>query len=78
MQNYAPGPALVPGVWFELEIVVHGDDYTVFLTNTDSGQRTCTTTFQNSDAERGRAPGFVGLQAYPGNSVAWRHIRIKP
>jgi hypothetical protein len=29
------------------------------------------------DGERGLAPGFIGVQAYPGNPVAWRHIRIK-
>jgi choline dehydrogenase-like flavoprotein len=78
VQNYAPGPALVPNVWFEYEIVVHGDDYTVFLTNTQTGERLQTTSFHNTDAERGRAPGFVGVQSYAGNTVAWRHIRIRP
>jgi hypothetical protein len=29
------------------------------------------------DGERGRAPGFIGVQAYSGNTVAWRHIRIR-
>ena len=76
-QTYTPGPALVPGVWFEYEIVVQGDDYTVFLTNTESGERKQTTAFKNTDTERGRTPGFVGVQAYSGNTVAWRHIRIK-
>jgi hypothetical protein len=77
VQNYTPGPPLVPGVWFEYEIVVQGDDYTVFLTNTQSGVRQQTTSFHNTDGERGRAPGFIGVQAYSGNIVAWRHIRIK-
>lgn len=77
MQNYTPGPALVPGVWFEYEIVVQGDNYTVFLTNTKTGERKQTTAFQNPDAERGRSPGFIGVQAYSGDTVAWRHIRIK-
>ena len=77
MQTYAPGPPLIPGVWFEFEIVVRGDDYTVFLTNTLSGERRQTTTFRNTDGDRGRAPGFIGVQVYPGNAVAWRHIRIK-
>jgi hypothetical protein len=76
-QSYVPGPALVPGVWFEYEIVVSGDDYTVFLTNTATGVRQQTTAFKNTDGERGRAPGFIGVQAYPGHTVAWRHIRIK-
>jgi len=78
VQNYTPGPALVPGVWFEYEIVMQADDYAVFLTNVQSGERVRTTTFHNTDGERGRAPGFIGVQAYAGNTVAWRHIRIKP
>ncbi len=77
VQTYNPGPALVPGVWFEYEIVVQGDDYTVFLTNLQSAQRTQTTSFHNTDTDRGRAPGCIGIQAYPGSTVAWRHIRIK-
>ena len=77
MQTYTPGTALIPGVWFEYEIVVQGDDYTVFLTNTETGLRQQTTSFHNTDAERGRVPGFVGVQPYSGNVVAWRHIRIK-
>jgi hypothetical protein len=77
LQNYTPGPPLVPGVWFEYEIIVQGDNYTVFLTNTQTGERKQTTSFQNTDVERGRAPGFIGVQAYSGNTVAWRHIRIK-
>ena len=78
VQQYTPGPALVPGVWFEYEITVQGDDYTVFLTNVQTGERTRTTTFHNTDGDRGRTPGFIGVQAYANNTVAWRHIRIKP
>jgi hypothetical protein len=78
VQNYTPGPSLIPGIWFEYEIVVQGNDYTVFLTNTQTGERKQTTSFHNTDAERGRSPGFIGMQAYSGNTVAWRHIRIKP
>ena len=77
VQNYTPAPALIPGVWFEYEIVVQGDDYSVFLTNTQTGDRRQTTSFHNTDGERGRAPGFIGVQAYSGNTVAWRHIRVK-
>ena len=76
-QAYTPGPALQPGVWFEYEIVVQGADYTVFLTNLQSGQRTQTSHFLNTDAARGRAPGCIGIQPYPGSTVAWRNIRIK-
>jgi len=77
VQEYRPGPGLVPGAWFEYEIVVAGDDYTVFLTNLVTGQRVRTTAFHNTDPDRGRAPGLIGVQAYSGNTVAWRHIRIK-
>lgn len=77
VQDYTPGPALVPGVWFEYEIAVQGDDYKVFLTNLQTGARTRTTSFHNTDGERGHSPGYVGIQSYPGNTVAWRHVRIK-
>jgi choline dehydrogenase-like flavoprotein len=77
VQDYTPGPLLVPGIWFEYEIVVQAEDYAVFLTNTQTGERKKTTSFHNTDLERGRAPGFIGVQAYSGNSVAWRQIRIK-
>jgi hypothetical protein len=76
-QNYTPGPPLVPGVWFEYEIAVQGDNYTALLTNTQTGTRQQTTSFHNPDPGRGRTPGFIGVQAYAGNTVAWRHIRIK-
>ena len=77
VQTYTPGPPLIPGVWFEYEIVVQGDDYTVFLTNTQTGERRQTTTFRNTDVDRGRAPGCIGVPVYSGSAVAWRHIRIK-
>ena len=56
---------------------MQGDDYTVFLTDTLSGERRRTTTFHNTDEHRGRAPGFIGLQVYPDTKVAWRNIRIR-
>ena len=77
VQQYTPGPALVPGVWFEYEIACVGHDCAVFLTNTQTGQRQQTTSFHNTDGERGHGPGFIGIQAYSGNPVAWRHVRIK-
>jgi choline dehydrogenase-like flavoprotein len=77
VQTYNPGPVLVPGVWFEYEIVALGDDFTVFLTDLQSGVRTQTTHYINTDSERGRSPGCIGIQVYPGNTLAWRHIRIK-
>jgi len=77
VQTYQPGPPLIPGVWFEYEIGVQGNDYAVFLTNLQSGQRIQTTTFHNTDGARGLSPGCVGIQAYAGSTVAWRHVRIK-
>ena len=50
-----------------------GRDY--FFMNGDRGH---TTFFRNTDGERGRPPGFIGVQAYSGNTGAWRHIRIRP
>ncbi len=76
-QTYTPGPPLIPGVWFEYEIAVQGDDYTVFLSNTQTGERRRTTFFHNTDGERGRAPGLIGMQIYPGSPVAWRNVRIR-
>lgn len=82
-QEYQPGPALQLGRWFEYDITVQGDTYTVFLTDLESGQRLRTTRFQNMDPERGRgsiggAPaGYVGLQSYPESPVAFRRIRLK-
>lgn len=77
VQNYTSGPPLALDVWFEFEIDVQGDDYEVFLTNLQTGEHKRTTLFHNTDGERGRAPGCIGIQAYPGSTVAWRHIRIK-
>lgn len=77
IQTYTLGPPLIAGVWFEYEIVVRGDDYSVFLTNTLSGERRQTTTFHNTDGRRGRSPGFIGVQVYPSSAIAWRQIRIK-
>jgi hypothetical protein len=58
-------------------VVVNSSDYTVFLTNTETGERKQTTSFRNTDSPRGESPGFIGLQVYAGSNVAWRHIRIK-
>jgi hypothetical protein len=78
LQTYTPGPALMPGVWFEYEITAQGDDYTVLLTNLQTGERSQTTHFRNTDPFRGLAPGCVGIQVYSGSTLAWRHVRIKP
>lgn len=82
-QRYMPGPALVPGAWFEYEIRVTGDQYTVNLKNLTTGSTQQTTSYENTDKERGiakvagRPAGYIGIQSYPGQVVAFRNIRIK-
>jgi hypothetical protein len=82
-QQYQPGPALVPGVWFEYEINVQDKTYEVFLTRTDTAERLRTTRFVNGDSPRGvpasadAESGYVGVQAYGGVRVAFRRIQIK-
>jgi hypothetical protein len=76
-QNYARGPAIIAGQWNDYEISVTGNQYTVRL----NGQQT--TTFTNTDADRGKPAstdplsGYVGVQAHTG-LVAFRNIRIAP
>ncbi|MBI3243101.1 MAG: DUF1080 domain-containing protein [Chloroflexi bacterium] len=76
-QTYQRGPVLKAGRWYNYEINVVGDAYTVYL----NGQQT--TTFTNSDLFRGRSPerdpnsGYIGLQAHTGR-LAFRNIRILP
>lgn len=83
-QVYQPGPNLVPGRWYEYEIDVRGDTYTVDLTDLDTGVRTRTTTFQNTDAVRGVAmaggqpAGYIGLQSYNSAPIAFRQISLRP
>jgi choline dehydrogenase-like flavoprotein len=82
-QQYVPGPSLVPGRWFEYEIRAVGDKYTVNLQDLSTGTEQQTTKYENSDKERGIATiaghpeGYVGIQSYPGHTVAFRNIRIK-
>ena len=82
-QQYTPGPALVPGVWFQYEIRVSGDQYTVKLESLTAGTKQQTTSYENTDKERGIATvagqpaGYVGIQSYPGQVVAFRNIRVK-
>jgi len=74
-QSYQRGPILKTGEWYNCEIKVVGDSYTVSL----NGQRT--TSFLNSDTFRGQSPdlyphsGYIGLQSHTGQ-VAFRSIRI--
>jgi choline dehydrogenase-like flavoprotein len=83
-QTYQPGPPLLPGRWYEYEIDVRGNNYTVDLTDLDTAARTRTTVFQNTDADRGVAAaggqpaGYIGLQSYNSAPVAFRRIALRP
>jgi hypothetical protein len=71
------------GTWYEYEIDVHGNTYTVDLTNLDTGIKKRTSTFVNTDlnrgipTENGQPASCVGIQSYPGSPVAFRHIQIR-
>jgi hypothetical protein len=81
-QVYQPGPALIPGRWYQYEIDARGDTYTVDLTDLDTSARTRTSTFTNTDVDRGIAgsggqpAGYIGLQSYSNAPIAFRHISI--
>jgi len=83
LQQYTPGPPLVPGVWFQYDIVVAGNHYEVTLTNTQSGVSQLTTIFDNPDAARGvgqlngQPAGFICIQSYPSSPFAFRDIWIQ-
>jgi hypothetical protein len=75
-QTLSLQPAKSPGQWNEYEIRVQGDSYTVFLNGVQ------VTLFNNPHAGRGlagtaKAPSYIGLQAYSGQRVQFRNIRIK-
>ena len=87
-QTYTPGPILQPGAWYEYEISVTGDTYTVGLGVVEDGQPTVYTTVTTFSkpagkyATRGLAPapdnssGYIGIQAHTGK-VAFRRIRLQ-
>jgi len=87
-QDYTEGPILGPGKWYEFEIEVVGDKYSVSLGEVIEGQQTVSTNVAifNKPAgkyqDRGLAPaannssGYIGVQAYIGKT-AFRHIRIQ-
>ena len=74
-QSYRRGPMLKSGEWYNGEIKVVGDSYTVNLNGRP------TTSFTNVDTFRGQSPdlyphsGYIGLQSHTGR-VAFRNIRI--
>jgi len=82
-QVYQRGPIIQAGRWYEFEIQVVGNVYTVGLKDTAAAAYQQTSTFTNADVFRGKPPasdphsGFIGLQSHTG-LVAFRNIRIKP
>jgi Domain of Unknown Function (DUF1080)/GMC oxidoreductase len=83
LQTYTQPPKLVPGRWYEYEIAVANNDYTVDLTDLTTNAKVRTTTFQNADVvrgiarEKGKPAGYIGLQSYPNATVAFRRIQIR-
>jgi hypothetical protein len=83
-QIYQAAPNLVPGSWYEYEIDVRGNNYTVDLKDLANGTVTRTSTFVNTDPNRGLAAqggqpaGYIGLQSYNSAPIAFRHIALKP
>jgi len=89
MQVYQAGPPLFvgswagPGAWYELEIRVTGHNYEVWL-GAEGAPKTRTSKFTNGDLVRGvpasadPKTGYIGLQAYSGQRVAFRHIQVRP
>ena len=86
-QTFNAGPVLQPGTWYELEIRVTGDKYTVGLGQVGAGPTVyqAISSFQKPAGkyqDRGLAPttenssGYIGVQAHSGK-VAFRHIRLK-
>jgi len=84
LQNYQAPPRLVMNRWYEFEIDVRGNDCVVDLTDLQTGTRSRTTAFSNTDAVRGSGIenqvriGYIGLQSYPNSPVAFRNIQIRP
>jgi choline dehydrogenase-like flavoprotein len=78
-----PGPWVGPGTWYELEIRVTGSDYEVWL-GAEGAPKTRTSKFTNGDPVRGvpasadPKSGYIGLQAYSGQRVAFRRIQVRP
>jgi hypothetical protein len=81
LQDYQPGPALLPDRWYEYET-----DGRLHRRSHRSEHRYPhpTTTFKNTDPVRGAAAtgaqpaGYIGLQSYPSAPVAFRRIELKP
>jgi len=87
-QTYTPGPLLQAQTWYEVEIEVAADKYSVRLGPVQLGQPTnfqAVTTFTKAvggypgrglPAAADNSSGYIGVQAHTGK-VAFRHIRVK-
>jgi hypothetical protein len=81
-QTSVQPPQLVPGRWYDYEIELKNNDYTVDLTDTTTHVKMRTTTFKDVDSVRGVAKengkpiGYIGLQSYPNATVAFRQITV--
>jgi hypothetical protein len=81
-QKYQRGSAIAANQWYEFEIKVVGDAYTVKFKDTLGAAFQQTSAFTNIDTFRGKPPtadpnsGYIGLQSHTG-LVAFRNIRIK-
>ena len=76
-QDFTRQQAKPAGQWNDFEILVEGQNYTVFL----NGQQT--TRFTNSNSARGlpgtpNDPSYIGFQGHFGSRVAFRNIRFRP
>ena len=81
-QEYTRGPVLQPWQWYQYEIGVQSNVYTVKL-GPEGGPLVQTTGFKNLETGRGIAPrqdptyGHIGLQSYSGSRVAFREVWIE-
>jgi hypothetical protein len=75
---------MIEGEWYEFEIRVQGQQYTVLFGRADGSPKVQTTSFPNPEAFRGvpAGPGvdsgYVGVQAHNDGRAAFRRIQIRP
>jgi hypothetical protein len=83
-QQFQAAPRMVEGNWYEYEIRVQGQQYTVLFGKADGSPKVQTTSYANADAVRGLASGagvdsgYIGLQAHNDGRVAFRAVQVKP
>ncbi len=82
-QQAQAGPRMIEGAWYEFEITVQGQQYTVLFGKADGSPKVQTTSFANPEAFRGVAAGpgqdsgYIGVQAHNDGRVAFRQIQVK-